>query len=914
MGAVLAPPPPLRAEPPAATNALQIVLMPRWRRPTELSKLTLDLPADLVALKHDLTPPNSRYSSQQRSTVATVRNGHIHVTTRYGNRRSEFDCPPALYPVVADELVLCRTDQAVTAYDAFTGEKKWDSEAFPMYRNMTSLSARANVYYGYYGMKVGDRGWNTVTLAEGKVFALGQFRPRMHSSAISSAMRAHAKDKKRLALLTNSSTLAAMSLKDGRMLWQVGHGAGGKDKVLAEGKFISVPTYHKSRLYAVLLHEQKKYTYVVCLKAATGQQVWRTLLALVPEITTRYGPQPSYLLERGSSPVVADGKVFAMTNTGAVAAFDITEGEHLWGHKYTSTVVDDKKEPGLSASRQRVFNPANRLIVAAGQVICLPADSDKVLALSIKDGTVSWQADRKGQRYLTRLDKDRVLLSAPGQLVLATAKDAPKRRLYPPAGVEDKGIMGRPAVVAGEAISSGQGRLWRLNLANYRSETADLAHSGGLLGNLVMADGKLIAANAAGLCAYFNYDRAHKHLAARIAKAPPARKPALVYQRAQLAFNAKRFGQARDDLLKCAELARVQGDEQLPLSVRPWLYRTYVALGNRAKSGSEMLAMFKKARALTQTDQEKAHMLLRLAKYHVKARQYVKAAALAQELGEKYATEELVNVKIGDKANDMVRFGTDRDRIPGKQLAQAFINRLIEAHGLGLYAQFDAHAKAALAKARKAGDPEAMVAVARRWEHSTVADDALFAAAETYYMHALPLHERAAKLKAQGMKLVDQGIKLGDQGIKLGDQGRDMVEQGQTLSRQAGTLFSYAVRDLSEVANRPDSELRLAANVAVAVIYARRGYETTASITCDEIRRLCKQRRGWSLDAKVRFGDINGTVESILDALENGKLPAPTVKLTPSQTSSAPLPEGRNAAANGRMCVETCEGVTVYGS
>ena len=852
-------------------DSSDVVLMPRWRRPTELSKPKLDLPADMVALKQDLAPPNNQYSSQQYSTVATVRYGHVHVTTRYGSRRSEFDCPPTLYPVVADELVLCRTDQAVTAYDAFTGEKKWDSEAFPMYRNMASLSARSNVYYGYYGMKVGDRGWHTVTVAEGKVFALGQFRPAMHSSAVSNAMRAHAKDKKRMALLTDSSTLAAMSLKGGKKLWEIGHGAGGSDEMLHASKFISAPTYHASRLYVVATYVES--FYLLCLDAATGELLWKAAISQAPAVRRQYGTIFSYIVELGSSPAVSDGQVFVTTNAGVVAAFDGETGKTLWAHQYPSRVAHGTMSYS-SSTAQSVFYPANPVIVTRGQVICLPSDSDNVLALSIEDGSLSWETDRKAQRHLAAIDESRVLLSAPGQLVLATGRRAAKRQLYPLVGVENKGIMGRAAVTANEAVSSGQARLWRLNLADYHSETADLGHSGGLLGNLVSTEHKLIAANAAGLCAYFNFDHARKRLSERIADAPPARRPGLVYQRAQLAFNAKRFGEARDDLLKCAELARVQGDEQLPFSVRPWLYRAYVALGNRAESGAEMLAMFHEARNRSETDQEKAHMLLRLAKYHEKAGDYEASAALAQELGEKYAAEELVDVKIGDKANDMVRFGADRDRTAGKQLAQAYINRLIEAHGPGIYAQFDGRAKTALDKARKAGDPEAMVAVARQWEHSSVADDALFAAAETYYMQALPLHDKAAKLKARG--------------TKLGDQGRDMVEQAQTLSRQAESLFSKAVHDLSEVANRPDSELRLAANVAVAVIYARRGYETTASITCDEIRRLCKQRKGWSLDAKVRFGEINGTVEGILKSVESGKLPAPTI--APTDTSSISLP------------------------
>jgi len=857
-------------------DASDVVLMPRWRRPGPLTGPSLNLPTDLVALKQDLTPRYNRYSSSsQRRTEATLKNGHIHVMSRYGSRSSKFDCPPALYPVVAGELVLCRTDNAVTAYDTFTGEKKWSSESFPMYRNMSGVTSSSRVYYGYYGAKVGDRGWNTVTVAEGKVYAVGQFRPAMHPSAVSNAMRQHAKDKKRLALLADSSALAAMSVKGGKMLWQVGHGAGGSDEILRASKFISAPTYHNARLYAVVTYVQSYY--VLCLEASTGQLLWKAAISQAPAITTRYGPYYSYILERGSGPAVSDGQVYVATNAGVVAAFDAETGKTLWAHQYPSKAAyTPGTYPGSGSSG--VFNPANPVIITRGQVICLPADSENIIALSVEDGSLSWETSRKGQRYLSAIDESRVLLSAPGQMVLATAKRAARRQIYPPAnaGVEPRSIIGRPAITPTEAVSSGSARLWRLNLADYHTETADLGHSGGLLGNLISTEGKLIAANAAGLCAYFNFDHARKRLTERIDQSPPSRRPGLVYQRAQLAFNAKRFSEARDDLLASAKLAREQGDKQLPFSVRPWLYRTYVALGNRATDNAEMLAMFRQAQSQSETDQEKAHMLLRLAKFHETAGDFKTAAKLAQDLGETYATEELVDVEIGSKANDMVRFGADVNRERGKVLAQRFVARLIELNGRELYALFDRQAAEALAAARKANDPAAMVAVARRWEHSATADDALLAAAESYYTQALPLHEQSKKLTAQAKQFGP---------IK----GRDLVEQAQAKFKEADSLYGRAVQHLSEVTNSPGSDLRLKAKVAVAVIYTRRGYDTTAAIECDETRRLCKQTPSWSLDAKVTFGQIDGTVESILKSIETGKLPAPTIRARQTATIALPL-------------------------
>lgn len=846
-----------------------VVLMPRWRKPLLLENPSL--PGDLVVLKHDLTPSyQMHYSSSTRMTTsASLRDGHIDVVTMRSNRRSAFVCPPALYPVISGELIVCRTDKAVMAYEAFTGEEKWHSEAFPMYRDMSGISIRS---YSYgYGTKVGDRGWNTVTVADGKVFAIGNFRPSLSSNQLNAALRQYANDKKRAALLADTSNLTAMSLKGGKRLWEIGHLAGGNDEILRSCKFISLPTYYRGQLYVMAMYLESYY--VICLDASNGRVVWKASVSQAPAINMRSG-YFSYLLERGSGPAVADGQVFALTNAGVVAAFDAETGQTLWAHQYPSRSAQGLSSyPGSTTTS--VFNPANPVIVCRGQVICLPADSTNVLALSVDDGSLSWEADRKGQRYLSSIDDRRVLLSAPGQLVLATARRAAVRKLYPAGNVDNKGIVGRPAVTPIEAVSSGRGRLWRLNLADYHTETADLGHPGGLLGNLVSTEGKLIAANALGLCAYFNYDHARQRLSQQIAQALGSQKPKLVFKRAQLAFNAKRFGDARDDLLRCSQLAETENDQQLPFSIRPWLYRVYVALGNRAKTLPEMLAMFRQARDYGETAQEKAHMLLRLAKYHERAGSLAQAVSLAQELGEKYAAEELVDVKIGPEADDMVRFGSDRNRIRGKQLAQGFVERLIELNGRELYTQFDGRAAKALAEARKLNDPEAMEAVARRWEHSASADDALMAAAEAYYKRALPLHEESKKLDARAKK--------------LGPEGRDLAEQAAAKAKEAETSYSRAVQYLAEVANRSDSDLRLKANVAVAVIYARRGYDTTAAITCDETRRLCKQNKSWSLDAQITFGEISGTVESILKSVESGKLPTPVVRRKDVSAISLPL-------------------------
>ena len=69
------------------------------------------------------------------------------------------------------------------------------------------------------------------------------------------------------------------------------------------------------------------------------------------------------------------------------------------------------------------------------------------------------------------------------------------------------------------------------------------------------------------------------------------------------------------DLIRCSAQARKCGDEQLSLDVRPWLYRTRIAMANHADSDERMLEEFTMATKLAATAQEKAHMMLRMARY-----------------------------------------------------------------------------------------------------------------------------------------------------------------------------------------------------------------------------------------------------------------------------------------------------------
>jgi len=252
-------------------------------------------------------------------------------------------------------------------------------------------------------------------------------------------------------------------------------------------------------------------------------------------------------------------------------------------------------------------------------------------------------------------------------------------------------------------------------------------------------------------------------------------------------------------------------------------YRTYVALGNHAADDGQMKQMFLEAQSWARTDQERAHMMLRLAKYHEKVGEVAAAAELAQRIAEQFAEEELVEVRIGPEADDSVRFGLAQKTVPGERLASDYLRGLIEKYGRQCYAKFDALAKADLQKACQAADPKAILAVAERWPNSQWTDDALFEGAGVYYK------------RAQG--------------------------GGETADEDLGA----ARRLLYRVARMSDSPLRASAGMALAAIYARGGWLTLAQSECGALHDLPPE-------TKVAFADIRGTLGELLKAVEGGRL------------------------------------------
>jgi outer membrane protein assembly factor BamB len=127
---------------------------------------------------------------------------------------------------------------------------------------------------------------------------------------------------------------------------------------------------------------------VWCLDVKTGAVEWRQSYAAPFTIgggAERHGKGPK------SSPALAEGKLFTLSITGLLSAWDAASGERLWRHDYGSRF--EKSHPRWGAATSPLVD-GNRVVVHFG------TDGDGALiALDAESGKEVWSHGSDGPSY-----------------------------------------------------------------------------------------------------------------------------------------------------------------------------------------------------------------------------------------------------------------------------------------------------------------------------------------------------------------------------------------------------------------------------------------------------------------------------------------------------------------------------------
>jgi outer membrane protein assembly factor BamB len=849
-----------------------VVLTPSWRMPRGVPIGPVDIRGKMIAMQSLL----SGYGSSGYIMVAKPRKGHVRINMvrRQGggsSSASKFFMPAGVQPVVAGNLVLCRFDQGVVAYDINTGGTAADepigsTQFSPMYRKGYGMGRR---YYSGSSQKVSDNGRYAMTVDGDTLYLLAKFTPKNLSRSFGgpAIARSH----------SGTSVMQAMSIsRAGRLMWQSNDKTVNSDDAVLGGKFISVPTVYNGRIYSLLTF--RSMYHLVCLNAKTGKLIWRAAISQVPDMGRNYQMYNQHHMDKASPVAIAEGMAFVSTNAGVVAAFEAESGSAVWAYQYVSKVnraVSSRYGSVIQITDQPSVNP---IIVARGKVIALPADSSKVLMLSVADGKLSARSpDRQRHRDLSAIDSDRVLLSGPGMIVLSTATG---EELHHSGNLD---IVGRPAVSDRSVLASGQGELIRMNLKDYSRTARVFTNSDCLLGNLLCVDGKLIAANTSGICVYLNYTDSIKAATRRIEQRKGIDKLKLIFDRGQLSFNSARLDNALADFKIINTEARAGGHTAIKIQVAHWLYRTHVAMGNNAKSTDEMQKHFQQAQAVAETlggDSGSQYVLrctMRLAKVmelravdyqnqaaklastdkaaslRIEAKRHAvltEAVKLARKIAETYSDKRVPDVRIGREADIGVRDTEDTPlMLAGLWARKRFIPRILRNHGRKCYSAFDEQAGKMLQQAITENNSDNMRDVAARWPNSLWAAQAMYEAGACLY-------------------------------TKTRDSGG---ENDYPVMSQAAAWMDDAVR-MSD-----DPMLAVSSMVGRATIYHGMGMVNCARSISRDMRRLCRDK-GITLSETVEFAGSQRSVVEFLRKFEGDK-PLPLESTGSSESLVAPLTE-----------------------
>ncbi len=131
--------------------------------------------------------------------------------------------------------------------------------------------------------------------------------------------------------------------------------------------------------------------YVVCLDALTGEFKWATYVASASSASaaameideSASGQTLSHLS-------AANGRIFCLTNLGAVAAIDAYDGSIAWLSIYSRDVSDtmnfsNRRFAPLAIEKSWSLNP---IIVLDGKVFSLPVDGKELTVYNVADGRV----------------------------------------------------------------------------------------------------------------------------------------------------------------------------------------------------------------------------------------------------------------------------------------------------------------------------------------------------------------------------------------------------------------------------------------------------------------------------------------------------------------------------------------------
>jgi outer membrane protein assembly factor BamB/tetratricopeptide (TPR) repeat protein len=503
-------------------------------------------------------------------------------------------------------------------------------------------------------------------------------------------------------------------------------------------------------------------SYVLAMEAETGKFKWASYVASAnsnpnywdgSDLGAVFGQNISHL-------AYSSGRLYALTNLGAVAAIDAYDGTVVWLNLYNRDPVPTNtmlrfgrgwNRPQRAITNNPTVKPwsSNPVMVTQGKVFILPSDGSNVLiydAASGKEIKRISMNDYAGADAILGIVNEKLIVSNDRQVFCIDwqkyeeTKEPAVRDSYlvwrspsfQRTGSVDDSLRGRGIVTADSVIVPTAWQLYRLSLKggaimeSYPPGNSTTWGEEEGPGNVIMTSDRLIIAGPTKsgqmrVTAYTDLTMAMKKLDAEITASPNDPAPRL--RSAEILFVAGKVDQAIAKLDEAMGLLAGGGPGS---SARDRVFNTALnfaqklARDNRADAAL-VTALFDRAGVAAGTAPQKVNYRISRAAYAKQADQSELELRLYQQI---LSDPQLRAVPVANADDDAVT--------AAGEVARLGIQDLLTRKSRSVYASFEKAAADMLAAAGAARDPQQIQEVAMVYPNSLIAPQALLAAADVY--------------------------------------------------------------------------------------------------------------------------------------------------------------------------------------
>jgi outer membrane protein assembly factor BamB len=495
--------------------------------------------------------------------------------------------------------------------------------------------------------------------------------------------------------------------------------------------------------------QQFEDCWVVCFDLAAGKYRWSSYIASSSAAGAAWGLQANVAMSDNATHLAyGDGRVYVMTNLGALGALDAYNGTILWLNIYPRSLPQNM-DPNIgfnqwgmaqvqAASRRPwTFNP---VVVQQGKLFALPIDGKFLMVYDAANGV---EVKRIRLNHLHEAD---TLLGVTGDRLVVTGTDRVVCLNWPKYDAEQFGddmlfwksgdlrfpIRGRGFVTQGSVFVPAGDRLFRYDMQRGKvietyppydtGRTWEKGSEGP--GNVVATSDYVIIAGDQRVNVYTDLAAAKKRLDGEVAAAPTDPQPRLRY--AGLLFAAGDSAGALGKLDEAIKLlgglgAMAGGPNRDQVFADALTFAEKLTAAGNAENRPRVMEMYDRAAAAASSPAQQVRYRLSRAKLAEAERDAPTAIKLYQEI--------LSDPRMrGESLTD------DASGAPTQAAAYAekAVGNLIRVAGMANYAPYQQAAAAALAEAQQANDPSKLLAVAQVYPNSTVAPQAMLGAADAY--------------------------------------------------------------------------------------------------------------------------------------------------------------------------------------